>query len=150
MNRKDILDYVRKTPTNTNVNVLGSMIDSVVRDSGESCGGVTYETIFEDDVEMRGVAPGMVAYEFTGTAELYNNIITDSEYYKLSIGDNSCYTSMWKNSSNMKYVINTRNDLLRFTINDGESNTPYAASFSTTGDTGTYHVSLKRVIIPEE
>lgn len=36
MNRKDILDYARKTPTNTNVNVLGSMIDSVVRDSGGS------------------------------------------------------------------------------------------------------------------
>ena len=38
MNRKDILDYARKTPTNTNVNVLGSMIDSVVRDSGGSGG----------------------------------------------------------------------------------------------------------------
>ena len=36
MNRKDILDYARKTPTNMNVNVLGSMIDSVVRDSGGS------------------------------------------------------------------------------------------------------------------
>ena len=148
MTTKEVMDYVLESPYNTNPVILKQMLDNI--GGGESGEGVTYETIFEGDAEMVGVAPGMVGCEFIGTAELYNNIKIGSEFYKLSIGDNSCNTGMWINSSNMKYNIYSKNDSLHLSANDGESNKPYAVRFSTQGDASTYHVSLKKIIIPEE
>ena len=160
MNRKDILDYARKTPTNTNVNVLGSMIDSVVRDSGESCGGVTYETIFEDDVEMRGVAPGIANYRFDLSEEQYdeidNKLVPYEDIYVVTIGDFDYKGYCIIISSNGDKAVRSDTGVTRYIeahmgiYTDNEMVTRYYLSFATNGNAGTYHVSLKRVIIPGE
>ena len=53
MSNNDILQYLRKTPHNTNVNVVKGMIGN---ESGSEA--IEMETIFEDDITFTNYTPG--------------------------------------------------------------------------------------------
>lgn len=49
MEKQDIINYVLKTPTNTNPAVLSGMLDSI---EGSGSGAIEMTTVFEDDISL--------------------------------------------------------------------------------------------------
>lgn len=71
MANNDILQYLRKTPHNTNVNVVKGMIES-----GSEGGAIEMETIFEDDISLTYTigqfGPPVGEYEDSFTIQVTN------------------------------------------------------------------------------
>lgn len=81
MANKDILQYLRKTPHNTNVNVVKGMIGN---ESGS--GAIEMETVFDEDISLtyNGVGYSTVTASYTNNN---NGIPSYNGYLKASLDD---------------------------------------------------------------
>lgn len=134
----DALKYaydLEETPNN--------IADAVKNNKGQG-GGATWETLFEDDLEFVGQAPGICGCKTPGTKELYDSLTPFSDFVSLTIGDTTRNTGVGTNPAGTKqiYSNNSADDTeLSFDVA-----TTYEITVGATCTAGTYHVLLKKLV----
>lgn len=151
MNKQDILNYLRNTPENTNVNIVGNMLDELVEESGG--GGVEESDYIQDKIALESGD-----FEWNSQDEVYE--LTDIGRGKIinwlstidstSIENMIRYTSRYYNDFTLNNLFNlsgrvhyTNGEKLNFErnyIDAPEDDLHFGMSFEINGNDGYFPV----------